>query len=692
MRRCRTCLPVLWLLAAVLLPVSAGRAAETFDLVVYGGTSAGVSAAIQTARMGKSVVLIEPLQHLGGLTTSGLGWTDSGNKSVIGGISREFYQNIRRHYDHDEAWQQEQKADYRRYDPENDAMWTFEPKVAEQVMHEMLRQAGVKNIVLGERLNRRSGVKQQGGRITAITMESGRSFAGRMFIDATYEGDLMAAAGVSYTVGREGNDRYGETLNGVQTRRAVSHQFIKPVDPYVEPGNPDSGLLPGIGQDPGVEGSGDKRLQAYNYRVCMTDAKENQVPFIKPEGYDPAEFELLLRNFEAGDMRLPLKIDMMPNRKTDLNNKHAVSTDMIGRNYDYPEADYATREKILRRHEMYVRGLLWTLAHHPRVPEKIRQQAGRWGLARDEFVDNRNWPYTAYIREARRMVSDYVHTELDCRRQRICEDPVGMGSYNMDSHNTQRYVDEHGHVRNEGDIQVSPGGPYLISYRSIVPRKSECENLLVPVCLSASHIAFGSIRMEPVFLILGQSAATAGCLAIDQQTTVQDLPYRLLRERLDADNLVLTLADQVTRAAGIPVAKLKGIVVDDLDAERTGQWLASASIGGYVGTGYLHDNAEQPGQKSVRFALPIKRAGQYEVRLAYTANPNRATRVAVTVHHAEGEATLSINQRQKPKIDGTFVSLGNYRFEPTSKPAVVVSNAQADGHVIADAVQLLPAE
>jgi len=685
---------MLFVLAAVccLIQPKFGATAEpekSYDIVVYGGSSAGVAAAVQAARMGKSVVLIEPGPHLGGLTASGLGWTDSGNKAVIGGVSREFYQRIHKHYSRDEAWRQESKDGYGRYRPKDDAMWTFEPHVAEQVFERMLREAKVP-VVRGERLDRESGVKKEGSTIVSIAMESGRAFAGQRFIDATYEGDLMAAAGVSFTVGREANEKYGETLNGVQKARARSHQFIKNVDPYIEPGDPQSGLLPGINTMPGKDGEGDHRVQAYNYRVCMTDAEENKIPFTKPDRYKPLEYELLLRNFEAGDLRLPLKIDMMPNRKTDLNNKHAVSTDFIGRNYRYPQADYATRAKILAEHETYVRGLLWTLANHPRVPEKIRRQASRWGLAKDEFADNDHWPYTAYIREARRMVSDYVQTELDCRRVRVCDDPVGMGSYNMDSHNTQRYVTDEGFVRNEGDIQVSPGGPYSISYRAIVPKEQECSNLLVPVCLSSSHIAYGSIRMEPVFMILGQSAATAACHSIEDEISVQKVDYARLAERLEKDGQVLRYA-AAARSAGwsIDPKSLEGIVVDDTQAERKGTWLASHSVPGYVGAGYLHDNHEGQGKKSIRFPLPVKKAGRYEVRLAYTPNPNRATNVPVEIHHADGAERMTVNQKAKPKLEKSFISLGTFRFTADEDAAVVVSNNDANGHVIADAVQLL---
>lgn len=680
------------LLALLLLGLAASPAwsaePKSYDVVIYGGTSAGVTAAIQAAKMGKSVALIEPKTHLGGLTVSGLGATDSGEKSVIGGLSRQFYQRVRKHYENNAAWVQEKRDAYKGFRPADDAMWTFEPKVAEAILKEMLGEVKV-NVELGEWLERENGVKKQGPRIVSITMKSGKVFAGKQFIDATYEGDLMHSAEIRYFVGREANAKYGETLNGVQVARSKSHQFVKPVNPFVKAGDKTSGLLPGIFPSVAADGTADDMMQAYNYRVCITDDKANQIKFEKPEGYDPLYFELLLRNFEAGDHRLPLSIIMMPNRKTDVNNNHAVSTDFISMNYDYPDADDDDRVEILKQHEMYVRGIFWALANHERVPEKIRAEVSRWGWAKDEFTDNGNFPYWCYIREARRMIGDYVQTEQDCRRLRICADPVGMGSYNMDSHNCQRYVDETGHVRNEGDVQVSPGGPYLISYKSIVPKKQECDNLLVPVCLSCSHIAYGSIRMEPVFMILGQSAATAASMAIDDGIAIQDLEYAKLRKRLDADGQVLTLpAGKGPSHPPIDPKKLPGIVVDDLQAKKTGDWPVGTTIDGFVGEGYAHDAHEGVGEKSVRYALPITKAGKYELRMSYTPNGNRASNVPVAIRHAAGESTLTINQKKTPPIEGMWVSLGQYELDADS--TVTIENKGADGHVIADAIQALP--
>ncbi len=523
------------LLCAPACRVPRRAAAEpAWDVVVYGGTSAGVTAAVEAARLKKRVLLAAPSGHLGGLTSSGLGATDVGKSKAVGGLAREFYRRIRRWYDRKEAWTRERREDFHdwRMPPGGDVAWTFEPHVAERVFEDLVREAGVR-VLYRERLDLEKGVVKEGTRIRALVMESGKVVRGRIFIDASYEGDLMALAGVGYAVGRESNSLYGETLNGVQPGRAEFHQFAVKVDPYVKKGDPSSGLLPGIhAGGPGKRGSGDRRIQAYCFRICATDDPSNRVPWRKPEGYDPREYELLLRNFDAGDRRIPWSLIRVPNRKTDCNNRFAVSTDFIGRNYAYPEGDYETRARIVREHRVYQEGLFWTLAHDPRVPAKVRAYFRKWGLAKDEFTDNGNWPYLLYVREARRMRGVYVMTEKNCRGLVKAEDPVGLGSYNMDSHHVQRYVAGDGGVRNEGDVEVGVPGPYPISYRSLTPKRNECSNLLVPVCLSATHIAYGSIRMEPVFMVLGQSAGDAAVLALDEGKPVQDVPYPELRKLL----------------------------------------------------------------------------------------------------------------------------------------------------------------
>jgi hypothetical protein len=525
----------------------AGQMRETADIVIYGGTCAAVTAAVQATRMGKSAVIVCPDKHLGGMSSGGLGFTDTGDKSVIGGLSREFYHRLWRHYQTPEAWRWQKREEYGNrgqgtpaIDLDRRTMWIFEPHAAERVFEDFVAEHKIR-VHRDEWLDRDSGVRKEGDRILSITMLSGKTFTGRVFIDATYEGDLLAAAGVAYHVGRESNSLYGERFNGVQKDvRHHGHYFKQLVSPYVTAGDSSSGLLPRISAEPpGENGQGDHRIQAYCFRMCLTQSPENRAPFPRPEGYDPGQYELLLRVLATGWREVFQKFDPIPNAKTDTNNHGPFSTDNIGMNYDYPEASYARRREILREHEVYQKGLMYFLANDPRVPEDVRGPMSRWGLAKDEFTDNGNWPHQIYVREARRMVGRYVMTEHDCLVRRPTPEPVGMGSYVMDSHNVQRYVTEEGWVQNEGDVGVAAPRPYQIAFGSLIPRSGDCTNLVVPVCVSSSHIAYGSIRMEPVFMILGQSAATAAVLAIDADGPVQHVDYGRLRERLLADGQVL---------------------------------------------------------------------------------------------------------------------------------------------------------
>jgi hypothetical protein len=526
------------LFALLLVAVVTGRADEVWesDIVVYGATAGGVAAAVQAARAGENVILLEPGLHIGGMTSGGLGQTDIGNKAAIGGIAREFYQRVGKHYGKDEAW-------------------TFEPHVAEDVLFQMLNESRA-TLFLSQRL---AAIKKQSAHITEISTDSGKTFRAKIFIDATYEGDLMARAGVTYTVGREANSTYNETLNGVRAE-TPKHQFVLPVDPYKIPGDPASGLLPLIQNlATNAPGAADKSVQAYNFRLVLTKDKANQRPILPPKNYDAARYELLARYLEAwtrsatedskpGDIvghpnRRPtldqlMHIQMMPGGKTDVNNNGGFSTDYIGANYDYPDADYANRAKIFQDHEDYTRGLLHFLSTSPRVPENIRTAMQPWGLTRDEFIDTAGWPHQLYIREARRMISDYVMTELNCTKSIQVPDAIALAAYTMDSHNCRR-IAKNGIAQNEGDVQVGGFPPYPISYRSIVPKQTECENLLVPICLSASHIAYGSIRMEPVFMVLGHSAADAAIQAINQNVPLQKIRVETLQMRLLNEKQIL---------------------------------------------------------------------------------------------------------------------------------------------------------
>ena len=525
------------------------NAMHSADLIIYGGTSAAVISAVQAVKMGKSVIMVSPDIHLGGLTAGGLGWTDTGNKEVIGGLARDFYHRLYVHYENPENWKWQSREAYGNrgqgtpaIDGDNRTMWIFEPHAAEQVFEDLIDENNI-TIYRDEWLDRQNGVIVENGTIISLSTLSGKTYTGKMFIDATYEGDLMAAAGVSYHVGREANTVYDEKWNGIQTGVLHhAHHFKSDISPYVIPGEPSSGLLPHISpDDPGNFGEGDDKVQAYCFRMCLSNHPDNRVPFPKPDGYDSTHYELLLRVFNTGRRDYFEKFDPIPNRKTDTNNHGPFSTDNIGMNYDYPEASYARRQEIIKEHEIYQKGLMYFIANDPRVPDDIQTEMRRWGLAEDEFTDNGNWPHQIYVREARRMIGAMVMTEHEVLGRKKVPKPVGMGSYTLDSHNIQRYVKPDGYVQNEGDIGVHPPQPYQVSYDALIPKAEECQNLLVPVCVSSSHIAFGSIRMEPVFMILGQSAATAACLAIDENKTVQDIEYAQLSDILEEGGQVLRL-------------------------------------------------------------------------------------------------------------------------------------------------------
>ena len=519
---------------AFIFELYAADKQKNTDVIIYGGTSAAVTSAVQLARMHKKVVIVCPDKHLGGLSSSGLGFTDIGDKSVIGGISREFYQRVYNHYQQKKSWNWQPIEEYGNkgqdtpaIDPDKKTMWIFEPHVAESIFEDFIRENKIE-VIRDKWLDRDKGVKMKDGKIISIQMLSGEIYAGRIFIDATYEGDLMAAAGVSYHVGRESTKTYNEQWNGVQIGILHHwHHFAKMrISPYINPENSLSGILPRISADnPGEKGDEDKRIQAYCFRTCLTKVDENRVPFVRPEGYDSTQYELLVRILNAGWRETFVKFDPIPNYKTDVNNHGPFSFDNIGMNYDYPEATYQRRAEILKEHEIYQKGLLYFFANDLRVPVEIRQEMNKWGFAKDEFKDNQNWPHQIYVREARRMLGKFVMTENEVLGKSKVMNSIGMGSYTMDSHNTQRYITSEGYVQNEGDIGILPKNPYQIEMGTILPKETECRNLIVPVATSTSHIAFGSIRMEPVFMILGQSAGIIAGTAIDNGCVIHDLRY-----------------------------------------------------------------------------------------------------------------------------------------------------------------------
>ncbi|MFO1441448.1 MAG: FAD-dependent oxidoreductase [Verrucomicrobiaceae bacterium] len=685
-------------LSASLLALCLSTAHAAHEVVIYGGTCAAVTAAVQVKKMGKSVIIVSPDKHLGGLSSGGLGFTDTGNKAVIGGLARDFYHRIYLHYQKAESWKQQKQSEYGNkgqgtpaMDGENRTMWIFEPSAAEKIFEDYIKEFGIE-VVRDEWLDREKGVKKDGDRIVSITTLSGKTYEGSMFLDTTYEGDLMAAAGCDYHVGREANSVYGEEHNGIQVGVLHHrHHFgaVKDkISPYKVPGDPKSGVLPRVSaEDPGKFGEGDKRVQAYCFRSCYTNLPENRIPFPKPDGYDAEQYEILLRVLNTGWGEFFEKFDPIPNFKTDTNNHGPFSFDNIGMNYDYPEASYEKRREIIAEHRRYQQGLLWFVANDPRVPAKVQNELREWGLPKDEFTDNGNWSHQLYIREARRLIGDYVMTENELRKKKPTPSSIGMGSYTIDSHNVQRYITPEGYVQNEGDIGVSTNGPYEIAYGSLVPKKGQGSNLLVPVAMSASHIAYGSIRMEPVFMILGQTAATAAVFAIEDKLPVQQVAYPKLRDRLLQDGQVLHY-DGPKSARGLDPKKMDGVVVDDTQAVKTGDWSEGGAATKFIGDGYAHDGNADKGKKSILFTAKLPKAGQYEVFFAYTPNNNRASNVPVTVIHASGRQTTVVNEKKPTPPGATGISLGT--FDLGTDASVLVETTGTDGHVVADGVQWVP--
>jgi hypothetical protein len=523
---------LLLLLFCAVLP-----GAQKFDVVVYGGTAGGVIAAVSAARNGLKVALLEPTRHLGGMVSGGLSWTDFGRKEVIGGYALEFYWRAGRHYQ------------MSRYGQE--IAWMHEPHVAENIFQQMLSEARV-TVLLEHRLREKAGVSKNVSAVTEIAIENGASFAAEVFIDSSYEGDVMAQAGVSFTWGREGTEQYGESLAGVRDE-TPKHQFTVNLPARDANGK----LLPEIyDQAPGKAGAADRKVQAYNFRMCFSDDPAGQVPFPKPEAYNPRRYELLARlltartEAEGGPPKLItlLKPDRIANHKADVNNNGAFSTDYLGGSWEYPNASYRKRAEIWQAHKDYIAGLLYFLANDPQVPAATQKEMNLWGLCKDEFTDTDHWPRQLYIREARRMVGDFVMTQKDLQTDLTKPDPIGMGSYNSDSHNVVRIVTPEGFVRNEGDMQVAVK-PYQIPYRIMVPKRGEARNLLVPVAFSASHVAYSSVRMEPQYMILGQAAGEAAKMAIEGRKAVQDIDTAGLTARLRKQGAVMDYVPSTERMA-----------------------------------------------------------------------------------------------------------------------------------------------
>ena len=639
------------------------------DICVYGGTSAGVMAAYTAKKMGKTVLLIEPGKHLGGLTSGGLGYTDIGNKFAISGLALDYYRRIGQHYGKFEQW-------------------IFEPHVAENLFKEYLQRAKAE-VLFSYRLK---SLSKTGAVINNIVVENSntpepgtdRIIEAKIFLDCTYEGDLMAKAGVAYIVGREANSIYNETYNGVQVRD--KHQFPDGIDPYKSKGQAASGLLWGISSEPvAQQGAGDKKVQAYNFRICLTSDPANQIPITQPEDYIPARYELLLRVLEKEPNRpfnLILKPDLMPNKKTDINNNGPFSTDMIGMNYDYPESSYEKRAEIQKAHELYIKGLLYFIGHDERMPKHLRDEMLRWGYPKDEYTDNGNWSPQMYVREARRMIGSYVMTQANCEGKEIVPDAVGMAAYTMDSHNCSRIVIEKDGVKmvkNEGDVQVGGFPPYPISYRSLLPKEEQCKNLLVPVCLSASHIAYGSIRMEPVFMVMGQSATVAAVMAINNKTGLHQVNIKELQQKLASDPL----------ADGTPPEVM--VDNDSKDVKVTGDWKKEKA--GAYGFSMFTDDSKGQGTKSVRFLPALKNSGNYHVYIYFPKIQNGSSKTSVMIFDGT-KTTEKVIEAAAVKVEGQtsgeWVDIGTYSLQKDGKPYIGITNKGSNGIVAADAVLFVP--
>lgn len=642
--------------------------AKSVDICVYGGTSLGVVAAYTAKKQGKSVLLIEPTSHVGGMSSGGLGMTDIGNKYVVKGIALDFYRRLGSYYGSLEKW-------------------VFEPKVAEKIFKDYIAE---ENIELW--CNRRIvDARKEGDRIVNITLEDSTApgkkgnvvVEAKVFIDCTYEGDLMACAGVSYTVGREANTVYNETYNGVQVRR--KHQFDVDVDPYVIPGKKSSGLLWGVSKKPVLpSGSGDNKVQAYNFRICLTNDKDNMVPITKPENYDPSKYELLIRVKEKQpweNLTDAFIWSKMPNNKTDINNRGAFSTDMIGENWDYPEATYEERERIVKKHEDYTKGLLYFVGHDERIPEHIRKEMLSWGYPKDEYVNNNHWTPQIYVREARRMISDVVMTQHHCQGREVVTDGIALAAYTMDSHNCDRVIVD-GCVRNEGNVEIKDDvKPYPISYRSIVPKRSEVSNLFVPFCLSASHIAFGSIRMEPVAMVLAQVSATAASMAIDGNCAVQEVDVNTLKAELEAH----PWGD----------SRKPDVVVDDADGNCVrfvGDWTYDNSRHSYAFS-RRYDYSMGKTERSAFFHPNLKKSDEYHVYYYFPKQEQSSSVINFNIFDGTDNHEVSILTKDVKIIGqtrGEWVLLGTYRFAEGATPYVELTNRGADGTIVADAVQFVP--
>ncbi len=651
---------------ASMLSVCALAQAGGYDVVVYGGTASGVITAYTAAKEGLSVALLERTGHVGGLTTSGIGNVDIGWPTTVGGYTAEFLRTVGAHYGTPHKMQIH-----------------LECKVAEQIMNRMLAETGV-HTVFHTRLQERNGVEVIDGKIAAVTMEDGSVYRAAVFVDCSYEGDLMAQAGVSYLTGREGRDEFGESSAGVCEYRHFRNYTPEEL-PAVRKIAAKYPLDIKFEEKVAV-GTADSKSQAYVYRLTVTDDPDNRVPFYKPEGYDPDRyFNVLYRIQRRGARRFGqiLTLYPLPNKKYDLNHM-----DLINGAWDYPEGSYALREAIDLYHRRYQEGYLYFLANDPRVPEELRKDVQRYGYAKDEYADNGNWPYQLYIREGRRMRGEYIMRQQDAWENPTKEDAVAIGSYFLDCHFVSSVVTKHGFHMEEGAFEYTPYRPYEIAYRAITPKKSECANLLVPVCMSATHVICASLRMEPVYMMLGQVAGNAAAMAIKGGTAVQDIDVKTLQKTLRAQKQIIHFKTPL--GMYLEAGMFDGTVVDDSELGlNEGFWSHSTSQGPFMKYNYRFAPVRPDGGIEAVFPIKVDSKGRYEVQIMYAASGNRVRNADVTVVDKKGKHPCEVDMTQSPRIEGSWHSLGVYSFDPKSTGKVVFTNKGESGVVVVDAIRFI---
>lgn len=668
----------------------AGFAQDSADVIVYGSTPGGFCAAIAAAREGASVILLEPTDHIGGLSTGGLSHCDSNQmrRETLMGLFDEWHRRIVKDYT--------DRGLAAPYDPilKDTARWTFEPHVAMRVTTQMLKEAGV-TVLTGRYLN---SVTKEGPRITSLVTKDG-IFRAKVFVDGSYEGDLMAAAGVDWTIGREGRKEFGESRAGKQYPKAKMD-----ISGFDESGR----LLPLVTtRDAGPEDAGDKNLMTYSFRLCLTKDAAKLVPMPAPANYDPARFELARRALKVG-ARVGLDLYPLPGGKLDGNNSIGgqISLGLIGACNNWHSADEAGRRKIWEGHKQYTLEFIHFLRTDAAVPKKTRDEFAGLGLCKDEFAATDHFSPALYVRESRRMKGLYVLTQKDIIDSPVKEDPIAISSFPIDSHDCQRVALKDGGVINEGTIfpvrvpGSRVGYAYHVPYRSVLPQAGQCTNLLVPVALSCTHVAMSSLRIEGAWMVIGQGAGVAAALAAKRGVAVQDLDYPILRERLIAQGQVLKLPDAPKEAAKseagfIAVKSLPGIVLDDADAELAGSWTRSTNFKPCIGSGYAVNgdrNARGDGKSSATFRLKVPKSGEYTLLMAYSAHETRAQKVPVTIVSGARETSFTVDQTRPLPEGQRFQPIGTVNLSADVETTIQIKNTETTGFVIVDALQLLPVQ